>query len=157
MRLLLPILAIICLTLVVCDDDPAPTAPVARTLADVEWVSACAIYDDTLSHKAHSLVFIGASWCGWCNKLKNETLCNASVQDEMNEYFNPVMIEVTADSQVCYLDTTVLAGNLPSYFGVTGYPTTIALDSNEQVMSRLVGFHDAASFLGWLQTLRGAQ
>ncbi len=139
--------------LMVCDDDPSPTNSAPRTLSDINWVSSCDLYADTLG-KSHSIVFITASWCGWCTRLKNETLCNAGVQDELNDYFNPILIEVTADSTVCFQDTIVMAADSPDFFAVTGYPTTFALDSNQQVISRLSGYQNSSDFLAWLRYIR---
>ncbi len=152
-RVFAAFLMLAALALMVCDDDPAPTNSPPRTVADIAWVSTCDVYADTLQ-KSHSIVFITASWCGWCTKLKNETLCNAGVQDELNDYFNPMLIEVTADSNVCYQDTTVMAADFPGFFAVSGYPTTFALDSNQQVISRLAGNQNSTDFLAWLKYVR---
>lgn len=152
-RVVAALLMLASVLLMVCDDDPSPTNSAPRELSDISWVSACDIYADTLN-KPHSLVIIAAAWCGWCTKLKNETLCNAEVQDEINAHFNPVFIEATADSAVCYQDTAVMAGYFSHFFTFSGYPTSYALDSNQQVISRLSGYQNSADYLAWLKYVR---
>ncbi|RMG32122.1 MAG: DUF255 domain-containing protein [Planctomycetota bacterium] len=77
-------------------------------------------------------VEISASWCGYCRRLKSETLRNRSVLRHLRECFVPV--EIDADRQAALVEAV----------GVEGLPTMLIVDPDMNVLRRITGYRSAA-------------
>ena len=87
-----------------------------------------------------TLVFVHASWCGYCHKLKDEVFIDARVKQKMSEYH---LVSVDGD------DKSIGSAYFKSIKG-RGFPTTIFYDSSGKEIDRLVGFLTTDSFLDLL-------
>ena len=98
-------------------------------------------YQDALNlsktHKKPVLLFFTASWCSWCQKMKNETLNNPQVKKAMEDF---IYCEVDVDK-----DRTTAR-----QFGVGPIPTYKTTDSNSKVIAEGSGFKSATQFVTWL-------
>jgi len=130
---------------------PRGTPPAPTTL---HWVSTAVIYGNSPGKKDHSLVFILATWCGWCKKLKTETLADTTVVRMLNESFNIAQIDPDSDSLVVYKDSVVTCKQLArSIYGVRGYPTIIAIDRMGEELGAISGYRDPAPFVDVLELI----
>ena len=84
-----------------------------------------------------TLVFVHASWCGYCHKLEDEVFIDARVRQKMLEYH---LVSVDGD------DKSEGSEYFKSIKG-RGFPTTIFYNSLGQEIDRLVGFLAPDSFL----------
>ena len=75
---------------------------------------------------------ISASWCGPCKLLK----ANTFTDDKVGNYFNSNFVNVAVDGQKGE------GVDLARKYHIRGYPTMIFLDSEGEVISRIVGYHD---------------
>lgn len=80
---------------------------------------------------------ISASWCGPCKMLKTNTFTNKQV----GEYFNTNFINVAVDGEKG--EGVDLAGK----YHISGYPTMLFLDSEGEVISRIMGYRDPEGLL----------
>ncbi|MEE2923505.1 MAG: thioredoxin fold domain-containing protein [bacterium] len=87
-----------------------------------------------------TLVFIHASWCSYCHKLKDEVFTDSQVKDKMTEYH---LVSVDGD------DKSVGSEYFKSIKG-RGFPTTIFYDSLGKEIDRLVGYLSSGAFLDLL-------
>ena len=87
-----------------------------------------------------TLVFVHASWCSYCHKLKDEVFTDSRVKDKMNEYH---LVSVDGD------DKSLGSEYFKSIKG-RGFPTTIFYDSLGTEIDRLVGYLSPDSFLDLL-------
>ncbi len=130
--------------LVACSDNPTAPKPPAQARDSVHWSGSSVIYDTSIVKKEYSALFFMASWCGWCNKLKKETLTDTAVVRILNESFNCVGIDPDADTLLQYKDSLVSAAYFTSdLYGVTGYPTIFLLDRTGVSLLRLSGYRPA--------------
>jgi thioredoxin-related protein len=124
----------------------------------LNWVGTSVLYHPTEGKKAHSLIFVLVTWCGWCKKMKSETLADTSVCRILNESFNIAQIDPESDSLVVYQDTTVtcryLAGTV---YNVRGYPTTIVLDKEGALIGAIPGYQEPVAFVDLLQRIRDGE
>ena len=89
-----------------------------------------------------TLVFIHASWCGYCHKLKDEVFSDNRVKNKMTEYN---LVSVDGD------DKSVGSEYFKSIKG-RGFPTTVFYDSLGKEIDRLVGYLSPDSFLDLLNS-----
>lgn len=84
------------------------------------------------------LVDIYTDWCGWCKKLKKETLEHPSIAAYINAYYYPVRFDAETTDTVQYLDSTFInrgKGRRPTHdlaYYLTknrpSYPTLVYID-----------------------------
>ena len=87
------------------------------------------------------MLYFLAGWCGWCSKMRSETLPDARVGRHMAAFYN-----VSVDP-----DTT--AGRaLASRYGVNGFPTLLRLDGSGNVVEKLAGFRSPDELIGRVST-----
>ena len=136
----------------------APSQPRPSARDSVHWTGTAAVYDTSIIKNDRSVIFFLASWCGWCNKLKNETLKDSTVIRILNESFNAVAIDPDADTQVVYFDTTVSARDLCNdIYSVHAFPTIYFFDRAGTAISSTAGYRDASTFANQLIAIRDYQ
>lgn len=94
-------------------------------------------------HKAEKtnkkvLLMFTARWCGPCKKMKNTTLKNENVREEMDKF---VIYTVDVDKEK----------ELASQYDITGVPSYLIIDSDESVVRRKTGACDSKEFISWLK------
>lgn len=113
----------------------------------ISWRSTGVIWDTTTGKRFVSILIIATDWCGWCRKLKAETLTDRSVCGLLEKYFNSCIIDAEEDSLIIVSDTTMSCRDATDqYFRIHGYPTTIFFDRRGNELGRAPGFLDGASF-----------
>jgi thioredoxin 1 len=82
------------------------------------------------------LVDFTASWCQPCKRMEKETWGNAEVRSWLGEHALAIQVDVDEQS------------DLARRFGIEAMPTVVALREGQE-FDRVVGYRDAAGFLGW--------
>lgn len=154
-RLFLAGLAIFFCGLCACGNKSTNPDTSPPKLDSIHWVGSSIVYDTTVIKKDHSVMFFLASWCGWCKKLKNETLTDTTVIRILNEHYNAVNIDPDADTLVAYQDTMVSPRYLAEdIYKVSGYPEIDIFNRSGDRIARLIGFRTAAAFVLELDRFR---
>jgi thioredoxin-related protein len=95
-----------------------------------------------------------ASWCGWCAKLDNEVYTDDAVQAYLAEHFTATRVDLEGEASVQFFEHAVSMSGLGHAFGVTGTPTTVFVDTNGELITKLPGYADAETFLYALRYVR---
>lgn len=82
-------------------------------------------------------VFLSADWCGYCTKMKQETLNDAQVKEIMKNY---ILVHVNTDQN----------RDVAQKFGVRVLPTFVVTNTTEKALKSGQGFQDAQTFAKWL-------
>ena len=82
-------------------------------------------------------LFFKADWCGWCKKMKQDTLSNAEVKKALATY---VVYHVNTDRE---LDTS-------KKYKVSGIPACVIITGKEKVIKKKAGYMPPKPFLLWL-------
>jgi thioredoxin-related protein len=92
-----------------------------------------------LANKNNSkvILFFHADYCGYCTKMEQQTLADATVKDKLNSY-------------VFYSVDTQKEAAVTSKYGITGIPATKMIDGKENVLKSATGFQTVEKFLKFL-------
>lgn len=80
------------------------------------------------------LFFTGSDWCGWCKKLHQEVFASPDFIREVGNRFIFVEVDFPQGKQ---LPPALAQQNtmLKQKFGISGYPTVVVLDPNENFIA----------------------
>lgn len=113
---------------------PSPSGRADR----ITWLS----YDQGMAQAQkegkRALLDFMAEWCGWCKKMDKDVYTNPSVIALSGKY---VFIKIDADQRP----------DLTKKYEVSGFPTTVLLDSGGREIGRIPGYVDASRFLQQVQ------
>lgn len=127
-----PLLALLC-TLAL-----AAAAPPAR--ADVDWKS----WDDGLAaakaSKRRVIVDVYTNWCGWCRRMDADVYGRADIAAYVRAHFVTVKLDAEGTGTVHRGERPMSARTLAASYRVSGYPTTIFLDSEGEHLATLPGY-----------------
>ena len=91
---------------------------------------------DNLSSKKMTMVFIYKKDCRWCSRMEAMTFSDAAIIKYNNKKFNCVKLEATADaSEISRLG-----------IALEGYPTTVFLNKEEELIQAIPGYIVAKDF-----------
>ena len=91
------------------------------------------------------LDFTGSDWCGWCMKLEEESLSKPEFVNYAAKYLEVVIVDFPMRHP---LDPGLKQANaaLKSKYGVSGFPTLVALSPDGKVVWQQVGFAEGGPF-----------
>ena len=95
-----------------------------------------------------------ASWCGWCAKMDQDVYTDDAVQAYLAEHFTATRLDIEGDGPLQYFDAAVTPAQLGRAMGITGTPTTVFVDTDGSLITKLPGFANAETFLYALQYVR---
>ena len=108
------------------------------TLLALEWAKDLntALQTAKKEHK-NIMVMVESEHCGWCKKMKKETLSQTEVKDKLEKF---IVVKVMRE------DSTTMA-KLPSVYGV---PTIFFLKENKAMIEDVVGYFNAQDFISYI-------
>ena len=86
-----------------------------------------------------ALVYLSATWCGWCSRLTRETLPDPRVQARLRDF---VAVVYDAD--------TAAGRAVAKRYGVRGFPAILALDASGEVRAEVAGHLEPDALLARL-------
>ena len=92
------------------------------------------------SGRGNTAYIFVASWCGYCQKLKQNTLSNAAVQAELQN-FNTQQIDPDSAS----------GRPLAQQYGISGFPTTVIVNPSGGVVKKIVGYNAPGDYIAQLR------
>lgn len=134
-------------------------ALVQTAIASTEWKSdfEAAKTQARKENKPLLLNFTGSDWCGWCIRMKKETLDQTDFRDYAAKHF--VLVEVDFPSRKKLPAAQQKANDaLKAKYNVEGFPTFLVLDADGKVLGRQEGYLKGGpgAFIGKLDGWKGA-
>ncbi len=138
----------------------APTNPTAQATppaqpTQINWFTNYqqAVQEAARSHKPLLLFFTGSDWCGWCKKMQQEIFSSPEFASQVGTAFVFVDVDFPMNQQLP-ADHQQQNTQLKQKYGVTGYPTIIILDSNENFIAE-TGYRPGGgkAYADYLRTL----
>ena len=92
------------------------------------------------SGRGNTAYIIMTQSCGYCAKLRSNTLPDGNVRAELSNF----------NAQEVYADNA--AGRaIADRYHVTGYPTTVIVDSSGAVVKKIVGYSPPSDYIAQLR------
>jgi len=112
------------------------SAPQVPEMKGIRWYTNFqqAANDARQSQKPMLLFFTGSDWCGWCKKIQQEVFSNSDFARSVGGDFIFVEIDFPMNKQLPP-DLAQQNAQLKRQFGITGYPTVIILDSQQNIIA----------------------
>jgi thioredoxin-related protein len=110
----------------------------------IKWLSFAEA--SKLSHKHPKKIFIDVytSWCGWCVQMDKTTFKDPNVIKYVNDKYYAVKLNAESNNMITYkgkeMSEMELAKNI---FRATGYPTTVYLDQDQNLLQPVPGYLEA--------------
>lgn len=92
------------------------------------------------------IVFAGASWCVYCQKMDREVLPQESVIDSLNAYFYGVRVDVDSNAPMIFNGKQIAQNRFARMQNVRATPTFIFLDSTGNILGTQPGFIPTDTF-----------
>lgn len=122
---------------------PVVTPPVVPPVTPEVILDTFSDYKEALAaakkHNRPIFLYFGAEWCGYCRKMKSETLSDAAVKEKLGKEYVTCIIDTDKDRSTA------------RKFKVSGIPAYMVIDSSETVIVRDSGFKSKDDMLMWLR------
>lgn len=125
--------------------------------AQIEWLTWEEAQDRQALAPRKLLVDVYTEWCGWCDRMDEQTFTDPDIVAEVRANFYAVKLDAEHVGELQYDGNTyelepggrrathALARELLG--GRLGYPTVVFLDEANRVIQAVPGYHDAEAFL----------
>jgi thioredoxin-related protein len=109
------------------------------------------------------IVDVYTDWCGWCKKMDREAYSNSDIKKIIKDNFVIVKLDAEGSGKNSYNGKSYTDAGLAEYFQVSGYPTTVFLDSDGEIieftydkykMNNLPGYYPSNDFKKVLEYIR---
>jgi len=91
-------------------------------------------------------VFIFSSHCGWCRKFKQNTLSNSDIINTLSEKFISAKLNTSSNQKQEFNGKKATQRQLASMFGIRGVPTSVFMDSEGKVITKIPGYAPPETF-----------
>lgn len=139
-----------------CSRDSQLISPTEPSIEHINWVSSSVVYQPLLTKRDYSAVFFLTDWCGWCTKMKQNTLVDPEVIRLLDSAFNSVAVNPDADSMVYHRDSLVTCTQFARIYGITGVPTVVFFDRQGNVLVKAPGYREPVYFIEVLRAVLNA-
>jgi thioredoxin-related protein len=114
---------------------------VARVVAAEGWGTDIAAAKALAKKQGQPILldFTGSDWCGWCIKMKKESLDQKAFKDFAAK--NVVLVEVDfPNKSTLSAETKKQNDDLKKQYKVNGFPTFLLIDADGKELGRQVGY-----------------
>jgi thioredoxin-related protein len=92
------------------------------------------------------LVDVYTDWCGWCKKMDSDVYTDENIKSIVAGNFIAVKLNAESSTQVTVGTDQLDEAGLAKAMGVTGYPTTVFLESGAGPITKIAGYMEAKEF-----------
>ncbi|MDX2195959.1 MAG: DUF255 domain-containing protein [Cytophagales bacterium] len=114
---------------------------------EIKWLTFEQMLQQSQSNRRKVVIDVYTDWCGWCKRMDATTFRDKNVVDYVNKKYYAVKLDAESSKIFKMGDKEIserqLAGEI---FKVTGYPTTVYLDENLNVLTPVSGYLDVPMF-----------
>jgi thioredoxin-related protein len=112
----------------------------------IQWHS----YDEgvTLARNQNKklLIDVYTDWCGWCKKMDSDVYTDENIKTLISTNFVAVKLNAESSDKVTLGTDQLDEASLARAMGVSGYPTTVFLDSGAGPITKIAGYMEAKEF-----------
>ncbi len=127
----------------------------SSTLADaqsVKWISIEQLQQLSKKEKRKVMIDVYTSWCGWCKHMDKNTFNYGPIAKYLNENYYAVKLNAESNLKINFngkdygMDDKYNELSIEMLRGEMGFPTTVFLDEELNMIQSLPGYIDAEKF-----------
>jgi thioredoxin-related protein len=112
--------------------------------SDVKWLSFAEASKLSGKHPKKIFIDVYTSWCGWCVKMEKTTFKDPNITKYLNDKYYAVKLNAESDNMITYKGKQMSERDLArNIFRATGYPTTVYLDQDQNLLQPIPGYLEA--------------
>jgi thioredoxin-related protein len=110
----------------------------------IKWLTYEEAVKMNAKKKKKIFIDVYTDWCGWCKRMDATTMKDPRIVEYLNKNFYAVKLNAESTAASSYKGTSVTEKELATrIFKASGYPTTLYLDEQENLLLNLAGFREA--------------
>ena len=117
------------------------------SLARAQDVNLDSLVTQAQEENKHILVYFHQPYCGYCRRMKNNTLNDSAVKEKIKKDFIYVDIDIREDGTVVLNDFKGSKREFARYLDYDAYPSTVFIDKNGEMIYAQAGYQDEEYFL----------
>ncbi|MFW6096287.1 MAG: thioredoxin family protein [Bacteroidota bacterium] len=120
---------------------------------EVKWHSFEEAIEKNKSNPKKILIDVYTDWCGWCDKMKEETFNHPDIAEYINKHFYAVRFDAESSEEITFRgETFKKEGNkkrsphqlaVALLQGKMSYPSVAYLNEDNQLITAVPGFYGA--------------
>lgn len=107
---------------------------------EINWYSLKEAQELAKSSDKKVMIYMEASWCGYCKKMEREVFPKKTVQDVLHKYYYPVRLDIESDNLITYNGKEMTEQEFANSIRVTGTPTYLFIDGEGEILGKQPGF-----------------
>jgi thioredoxin-related protein len=116
-------------------------ATVKKHGTDIKWLSFAEASKLSRKHPKKIFIDVYTSWCGWCVKMDKTTFKDQDIARYVNDKYYAVKLNAESDNMITYKSKEMSEKDLArNIFRATGYPTTVYLDQDMNLLQPIPGY-----------------
>lgn len=92
------------------------------------------------------LVDVYTDWCVWCKRMDKDVYTDPKVKAELEKYFVAAKLDAEASTERMFRGNNTTETQIAQNLKVSGYPTTVFMTPDEQVIQIVPGYIKAPDF-----------
>jgi thioredoxin-related protein len=144
----LMILALSLTTGISCAGNKKTEKDEAKTVqAKAEWLAFDQAMEKAAADKKYVVVDFYTDWCKWCKVMDDKTYADSSVAAALKENFVIAKINGESSEKIIYQGKIMAQSDFTMNMKVSGFPSTLFMDSDGKVIGILPGYIEAPVYL----------
>jgi thioredoxin-related protein len=123
-----------------------PLAACSGEKSGLKWMSfSDGVKEAQKTHKK-MLVDVYTDWCVWCKRMDANTYTDKKLASYLNSHYILVKLDAESPRTHTFMGKQYTEQQLAGAFGVTGYPSTLFLKAEGDLITVYPGYADAQRF-----------
>ncbi len=119
---------------------------ITSSTADITWYSLEDAQKQARSTDKKVVIYMEASWCGYCKKMEREVFPKEEVQQMLHKYYYPVRLDIESEKLIQFRGKEMTEQEFARSIRLTGTPTYLFLDGEGKILGKQPGFIPADTF-----------
>jgi thioredoxin-related protein len=126
--------------------------PIFGEAQSVKWISIEQLQQLSKKEKRKVMIDVYTSWCGWCKTMDKNTFNYGPIAKYLNENYYAVKLNAESNIKISFngkeygMDGKYNEISVELLRGEMGFPTTVFLDEEFNMIQSLPGYIDADKF-----------
>ncbi len=141
------ILALSLTTGVSCAGNKKAEKDTKTVSSKAEWLAFDQAMEKAAADQKYVVVDFYTDWCKWCKVMDDKTYADSSVAAALKENFVIAKINGESSEKITYLGKVMAQSEFTMGMKVSGFPSTLFMDSEGKVIGILPGYIEAPVYL----------